>query len=81
MKAISEIKQYHLTTEEIEAMLQANYGNSIKPVDQGKLQKQRVQLQRQATLAANLLAKDKLAEEPGEEELKELVELEEVESL
>jgi hypothetical protein len=45
------------------------------------LQKQRTQLQRQVTLAANILAKDKLEEKPGEEDLKELEEGEGNESL
>jgi hypothetical protein len=72
--SISELKQYHLSKEEIETMLQTKYGSIIKPINKDKLQKQRIQLQRQATLAANLLAKDKLVEEPDEEDLEELEE-------
>jgi hypothetical protein len=78
MKAISEIKQYHLTTEEIAAMLATQYGSIIKPIDQGKLQKQRTKQQCQSTLAANSFANDKsvkLAEELREKELEEMDDL------
>lgn len=73
MKTISDIKQYHLTTEEIETMLQTQYGSKIQPVDQGKLRKLRIQLQRQAS--AGIVVNDKsieLAEELREKELESM---------
>jgi hypothetical protein len=84
MEETSGLKQYHLSPEAIEELLQNEYGYSIKPVDQGKLRKLRIQQQRQATMALNISAKDKntkQADEPEEDELKELEELEEIESL
>lgn len=84
MEEVSGIKKYHLSLEEIEAMLQTEYGNDIKPVKRHLLQKQRIQQRRQATQALNFSAKEKgtkLSEEPAEEELKEIEELEEIESL
>jgi hypothetical protein len=62
MNKYNELKQYHLNTEEIEAKLQTKYGDDIKPVDQQKLQKQRINQQRKA---ANIVFKNnaKLAEE------------------
>jgi hypothetical protein len=79
MDQVSEIKQYHLSPEAIETLLQTKFGTDIKPIDYNLLQKQRTQQQRQATLAANILEKDKLEEEPGEED--PLEGLEEIESL
>jgi hypothetical protein len=61
MNKYNELKQYHLNTEEIETKLQTKYGDDIKPVDQQKLQKQRINQQRKA---ANIVFKSnaKLAE-------------------
>jgi hypothetical protein len=71
MKTISEIKQYHLNTKEIEAMLQSQYGNNIKPVNHYLVQKQQMQQQ----IAKNIFLAGKsikLAEELGEEVFEEL---------
>jgi hypothetical protein len=70
MDETNGLKQYHLSPKEIEAMLETQYGSSIKPVDQGKLRKLRIQQQRQATLALNFSVKDKITKQ--EEELEEI---------
>ncbi len=67
MDTVSGLKHYHLSLEEIETMLQTQYGSSIQPVDYGKLQKLRKQQQQQAI--RNVLFKNKhneLVEEPQE---------------
>ncbi|MEN6565313.1 MAG: hypothetical protein ABFC57_03330 [Veillonellales bacterium] len=71
------LKQYHLSTEELELMLQTQYGGNIQPVDHEKLQKLRKQQQRQA--AMKILLKSKRID--PEEESPEVEDLKEIESL
>ena len=52
MKNGLELKSYTLLPEEIEAMLLADFGDKLQPVDSGKLAKHR---QQQANLAASKL--------------------------
>lgn len=46
----TNIRTYHLSCDEVEALLQASYGNRIQPVDYDKLNKLRREQQRLATL-------------------------------
>lgn len=46
----SNLVSYRLSSEEIERLLQANYGGKIQPVDYNKLNKLRREQQRLATL-------------------------------
>ena len=46
----TNVKTYHLSSAEIEALLQSNYGSRIQPVDHDKLNKLRREQQRLATL-------------------------------
>ncbi|MBU2701053.1 hypothetical protein Ga0466249_002164 [Sporomusaceae bacterium BoRhaA] len=49
-KANSDLKSYSLSSEEIEALLQADYGDKIIPVNHAKLQKQQRDKQRLAAM-------------------------------
>jgi hypothetical protein len=71
-----ELKSYTLLPEQIEALLLADFGDKLQPVDSGKLAKHR---QQQANLAASKLRfhKPKRTEEaevPGAPELIEVSE-------
>ncbi len=45
-----DLKSYCLSHEEVESLLKADYGDKIKPVNQGKLQQLRRQQQLEATM-------------------------------
>lgn len=74
MDETSGLKQYHLSTEAIEELLQAQYGSSIQPVDYKKLEKLRRQHHLQ--IARGILLKNKQTEitedPPRLEELSEI---------
>ncbi|TCL38177.1 hypothetical protein EV210_104145 [Anaerospora hongkongensis] len=73
MKNGLELKSYTLLPEEIEAMLLADFGDKLQPVDSGKLAKHR---QQQANLAASKLRfhKPKRTEEVEVPEASEVME-------
>jgi|GEM_PF-2219073 len=50
----SELKSYHLGLEEIEDLLQNQYGSSIQPINYEKLRQVRIQQARSAAFTANL---------------------------
>lgn len=75
-----EIKKYNLNPEEIEKMLQTQFGNDIRPVNQNLLQRQRRNQQQQ--IARNIFLEGKHTETTEESlELEALEELEEIKSL
>ncbi len=41
----NDLKSYHLSPDEVETLLQANYGDKIIPVNYAKLKKQRLAMQ------------------------------------
>jgi hypothetical protein len=61
MNENNELKEYHLNPEQIESMLQTQFGSDIKPVNQEKLKKkrQRQQKQHQLQLARDIFFKNK----------------------
>lgn len=73
MKNGLELKSYTLLPEQIEALLLADFGDKLQPVDSGKLAKHR---QQQANLAASKLRfhKPKRTEEVDGSEASETVE-------
>lgn len=77
MKNGLELKSYTLLPEEIEAMLLADFGDKLQPVDSNKLAKHR---QQQANLAASKLRfhKPKRTEETEIPEVAEVAEVAEV---
>jgi hypothetical protein len=82
MDETNGLKQYHLSPEALETLLQTESGNDIKPVNHHLLQKQRINQQRQAAMQIRFKDKRvKPAQEPRDEELKEIEESEEIESL
>ena len=50
----SELKSYHLSLEEIEDLLQSQYGSSIQPINYEKLKQLRKHQARSAAFTANL---------------------------
>jgi hypothetical protein len=48
----SDLKSYSLGSEEVEALLQADYGDKIRPINEAKLQKQQKQQRQQKHKAA-----------------------------
>lgn len=73
MKNGLELKSYTLLPEQIEALLLADFGDKLQPVDSGKLAKHR---QQQANLAASKLRfhKPKRTEEVDAPEAPEVIE-------
>ncbi len=57
-KAESELKSYTLNPNEVEALLQANYGDKIIPVNQSRLQKQQRDKQRLSAMQNRFKAKN-----------------------
>lgn len=49
-KVKSNLKSYSLSSEEVEALIQADYGDKILPVNHAKLQKQQKEKQRLAAM-------------------------------
>lgn len=57
-KIKSELKSYSLSQEEVETLLQADYGDKIIPVNHAKLQKQQRDKQRLAAMQNRFKAKN-----------------------
>ncbi|MBU2703083.1 hypothetical protein Ga0466249_004219 [Sporomusaceae bacterium BoRhaA] len=57
-KIKNDLKSYTLSTEEVETLLQADYGDKIIPVNHAKLQKQQRDRQRLAAMQDRFKARN-----------------------